>query len=43
VVLLMYGFTSIGWLWLNAIGAIAVPLFSFMLQPFFKKNKITSL
>ena len=43
VVLLMYGFTSIGWLWLNAIGAIAVPLFSLMLQPFFKKNEITSL
>ena len=43
VVLLMYGFTSIGWLWLNAIGAIAVPLFSLMLQPFLKKNEITSL
>jgi SSS family transporter len=40
VVLLMYGFTSIGWLWLNAIGAIAVPLFSLMLQPFFKKQII---
>jgi len=40
VVLLMYGFTSIGWLWLNAIGALAVPLFSLMLQPFFKKQII---
>ena len=38
VVLLMYGFTSVGWLWLNAIGALAVPLFSLMLQPFFKKQ-----
>jgi Na+/proline symporter len=42
VVLLMYGFTSIGWLWLNAIGALAVPLFSLMLQPFFKKTEIAS-
>lgn len=37
LVLLMYGFTSIGWLWLNAIGALAVPLFAILLQPFFKK------
>jgi len=38
LVLLMYGFTSIGWLWLNAIGALAVPLFAILLQPFFKKE-----
>jgi hypothetical protein len=38
LVLLMYGFTSIGWLWLNAIGALAVPLFATILQPFFKKE-----
>lgn len=40
LVLLMYGFTNIGWLWLNAIGALAVPLFSLVLQPFFKKTEI---
>jgi SSS family transporter len=38
LVLLMYGFTSIGWLWLNAIGALAVPLVAVFLQPFFKKE-----
>ena len=38
LVLFMYGFTSIGWLWLNAIGALAVPLFAIILQPFFKKE-----
>jgi len=38
LVLLMYGFTSIGWLWLNAIGALAVPLFAILLQLFFKKE-----
>ena len=43
LVLMMYGFTNIGWLWLNAIGALAVPLFSLMLQPFFKKTEITNL
>ncbi len=40
LVLMMYGFTNIGWLWLNAIGALAVPLFSLVLQPFFKKTEI---
>ena len=39
IVLLMYSFTSIGWLWLNAIGALAVPLFAIILQPFFKSDK----
>jgi hypothetical protein len=43
LVLLMYGFTNIGWLWLNAIGALAVPLFSLLLQPFFKKTEIIRL
>ena len=43
LVLLMYGFTNIGWLWLNAIGALAVPLFSLLLQPFFKKTEITRI
>lgn len=38
LVLLMYGFTSIGWLWLNAIGALAVPLFAIIFQPIFKKE-----
>ena len=28
VVIAMYGFTEIGWLWLNAIGAIAVVVFA---------------
>ena len=32
VVLLMYFLTDIGWLWLNAIGAIAVVLFAFCLS-----------
>lgn len=32
VVLLMYFMTDIGWLWLNAIGAIAVVLFAFCLS-----------
>lgn len=41
VVLLMYSFTNIGWLWLNAIGALAVPLFALILQPLFKKEIIT--
>ncbi len=41
VVLLMYGFTNIGWLWLNAIGALAVPLFALILQPLFRKEIIT--
>ena len=41
VVLLMYSFTNIGWLWLNAIGALAVPLFALILQPLFKKETIT--
>ena len=43
LVLMMYGFTNIGWLWLNAIGALAVPLFSLVLQPFFKKNELVTL
>jgi SSS family transporter len=38
LVLFMYAFTSIGWLWLNAIGALAVPLFAIILQPFLKKR-----
>jgi solute:Na+ symporter, SSS family len=32
LVLSMYAFTKIGWLWLNAIGAIAVVMFSLMFQ-----------
>jgi len=38
LVLLMYGFTSIGWLWLNAIGALAVPLAAIVFQSLFKKE-----
>jgi len=40
VVLCMYGFTEIGWLWLNAIGALAVVIFAFLLEAFFKKQTI---
>jgi Na+/proline symporter len=40
VVLSMYFFTDIGWLWLNAIGAIAVLLFSIILQKVGLKNRI---
>jgi len=40
VVLSMYFFTDIGWLWLNAIGAIAVLLFSIILQSAGLKNRI---
>jgi SSS family solute:Na+ symporter len=40
VVLSMYFFTEIGWLWLNAIGAIAVLLFSIILQSVGLKNRI---
>ena len=32
VVLTMYGLTDIGWLWLNAIGALVVPILSILLQ-----------
>ncbi|MFN5914078.1 MAG: sodium:solute symporter [Chitinophagaceae bacterium] len=32
VVLTMYGLTDIGWLWLNAIGALVVPILSVLLQ-----------
>lgn len=41
VVLLMYGFTNIGWLWLNAIGALAVPVFSVILHLFSKQKHTT--
>lgn len=34
VVLSMYAFTGIGWLWLNAIGALAVVILAFFLQQF---------
>ena len=42
VVLSMYFFTDIGWLWLNAIGAIAVLVFSFLLQKLGLTNKVTA-
>lgn len=32
IVLTMYGLTDIGWLWLNAIGALVVPILSVLLQ-----------
>jgi SSS family solute:Na+ symporter len=32
IVLSMYVFTGIGWLWLNAIGALAVVILAFVLQ-----------
>ncbi len=38
LVLLMYGFTSIGWLWLNAIGALAVPCLRSSCNHFLKKR-----
>ena len=37
VVLGMYAFTDIGWLWLNAIGALAVVIIAYLLEPLFKK------
>ena len=40
VVLSMYAFTGIGWLWLNAIGALAVVILAFMLQQFIKLNGV---
>ena len=32
MVLGMYAFTEIGWLWLNAIGALAVVIIAFVLN-----------
>ncbi|NDE62108.1 MAG: sodium:solute symporter, partial [Cyclobacteriaceae bacterium] len=32
IVLCMYAFTDIGWLWLNAIGALAVVIIAFFLE-----------
>jgi len=40
-VLAMYAFTDIGWLWLNVIGALAVVLFSLVIQPF-RRRKIAN-
>jgi Na+/proline symporter len=39
LVISMYWFTSVGWLWLNAVGAIAVVLLATILQFFFKESK----
>lgn len=41
-VLAMYAFTDIGWLWLNVIGALAVVLFSLVIQPF-RRRKIANI
>lgn len=41
VVLCMYAFTDIGWLWLNAIGALSVVIIAFLMESLFKKQ-ITS-
>jgi SSS family transporter len=38
IVLAMYGLTEIGWLWLNAIGALAVVIIAQLLQ-FFQQKK----
>jgi Na+/proline symporter len=38
VVLSMYKFTDIGWLWLNAIGALSVVSFAFLLQQFIREK-----
>ncbi len=38
VVLSMYKFTDIGWLWLNAIGALSVVCFAFLLQQFIREK-----
>jgi SSS family solute:Na+ symporter len=43
VVLSMYFFTDIGWLWLNAIGAIAVLVFSFFLEKVGLINKASEV
>jgi hypothetical protein len=34
----MYKFTDIGWLWLNAIGALSVVSFAFLLQQFIREK-----
>ena len=39
VVLSMFKFTDIGWLWLNAIGALSVVCFAFLLQMFIGEKK----
>lgn len=39
VVLSMYKFTDIGWLWLNAIGAMSVVCLAFLLQMFIGEKK----
>lgn len=41
-VILSFKYSSIGFLWLNAIGAIGVVLVSALLQPFFKKPTINA-
>lgn len=37
IVLCMYAFTDIGWLWLNAIGALAVVIIAFFLEVILKR------
>ena len=38
IVLSMYAFTEIGWLWLNAIGAMAVVILAFFIQQFIQQK-----
>jgi len=40
VVISMYAFTNIGWLWLNAIGAIAVVVFAIAAELALGKKQI---
>jgi hypothetical protein len=40
VVIAMYAFTDIGWLWLNAIGAIAVVVFAVAAEVVLGKKQI---
>ena len=40
VVIAMYAFTNIGWLWLNAIGAIAVVVFAVFAETVFGEKQI---
>ena len=38
IVLCMYAFTDIGWLWLNAIGALAVVIIAYLLELIFPRR-----
>ena len=43
IVLCMYSFTEIGWLWLNAVGALAVVIIAFVLENFQAKREVPTI